>query len=325
MLHLTDLQKQLCDILQQDLPLCSDPFAEIAQRLNTSAETVISQTNHLLKTGLIRRIGPVINQRSLGRTTTLVAAHIEAEILDEVIDTVNQLPGVTHNYLRGHHYNLWFTLTCVNMQKVRQILKNLASRFQTTFHNLPAGRIFKLNVTFNTDSRQRTPSQTAPKLPLTKTARLTKNEKTILEKLTYNIAISASPFALLSDTTFSEQKILTVLNQLKQKGVIRRIAAILDHRRLGFTANVLLVCSIDKQELVKTAAELACLPTVTHCYERETFPGWPYNLYAMMHDKNISQIRRRIRDFCRTENITSFQLLPTIAELKKQPVKYQSF
>lgn len=67
------------------------------------------------------------------------------------------------------------------------------------------------------------------------------------------------------------------------------------------------------------------MPVVSHCCQRKTFENWPYNLFAMMHGKSMADIDRVISKFVETEAVNSFQLLPTAAELKKEPVKYHFF
>ncbi len=99
-LLLTKLQKQLCNALQNGLPICARPFAEIAKGLDSSEEEVLEQTHRLKNAGIIRRIGALLNYRALGMTSTLVAAHVPQENIQEVADAVNSLENVSHNYLR---------------------------------------------------------------------------------------------------------------------------------------------------------------------------------------------------------------------------------
>jgi DNA-binding Lrp family transcriptional regulator len=119
--------------------------------------------------------------------------------------------------------------------------------------------------------------------------------------------------------------VLRIIRQLIDKGVIRRIAVVVDHRKLGFEASVLFACEVPQSRVIEAGRNLARLRIVTHCYERRTFEGWPYNLFAMMHGGNISRINRVINKFTEAEGISSFQLLPTAAELKKQPVRHKFF
>ena len=136
MQNLTRLQKQLCDILQQGLPICEKPFVEIAEVLDADEKSVLEQIQGLKSTGIIRRFRAIINYRALGKTSTLVAAHVPEEKLQEVVEAVNSLQGVSHNYLRDNFYNLWFTLQAATDEEIKTTLSNLSSRFGIEFHRI---------------------------------------------------------------------------------------------------------------------------------------------------------------------------------------------
>ena len=112
-----------------------------------------------------------------------------------------------------------------------------------------------------------------------------------------------------------------ILKELIDEGVVRRIAAVVDHRKLGFVANVLFAGEVPQERIIQAGQRLARFGLVSHCYERETFEDWPYNLFAMMHGRSMGEIEHVVNRFVEAEKIDSFQLLPTAAELKKQPVK----
>ena len=107
---LTDFEKRLCNRLQRGLPLVSQPFAGIASELACTEAQVLEQARQLKASGVLRRICAVLNQRALGMASTLVTAHVPDEQIWPVTAAVNALPGVSHNYLRNHRFNLWFTL-----------------------------------------------------------------------------------------------------------------------------------------------------------------------------------------------------------------------
>ena len=122
--NLTEQQKQLCNLLQQGLPVCPEPFGEIARSLNTDESAVLREVEMLRASGVIRRLGAIINYRALGMTSTLVAAHIPQPNLQKVVEAVNALENVSHNYLRRHHYNLWFTLLADSAEQIDGRFRN---------------------------------------------------------------------------------------------------------------------------------------------------------------------------------------------------------
>ena len=332
--YLTDFQQKLCNLLQQGLPICDSPFVELAKTLQASEDEVLLQVRKLKELGLIRRICAIVNHRALGWVSTLVTAHVPARKLRDLTPAVNCLPGVSHNYLRDHNYNLWFTLQAKSFHEIESTLSNLSSRFAVDFHSLPVRRVFKLDVRFDAQSegsvsgaatRLSSPKSgpaSGSQVPKNEVVDLDKNEKLLVSRIQDGLEITTRPFASLSSEDVASQEVLKILRGLIDKGVIRRVAAILDHRRLGFAANVLFVCKVPPDRIVHAGQTLAGLPIVSHCYEREVFQGWPYNLFAMMHGRSADDIRHVIKEFTAAEGIKSFQLLPTIAELKKQPVKY---
>ena len=322
--HLTKLQGQLCNLLQKGLPICSNPFAQIAKEMGCDEDTVLKQTSELKKTGVIRRITAIINHRTLGMAGTLVAAHIPQDNLLEVAKAVNAIENVSHNYLRKHYYNLWFTLQAKSAQQIEEILLNLSARFKIDFYSLPAEHIFKLDVRFDAENAAQLFSD-VEEMPKYKTAVLDENEKLILSKLQIDLQIVKNPFDFLSSRQLQMEDVFKILSRLLDVGAIRRIAAVVDHRKLGFVANVLFVCKVPEKQIIQAGRKLSQFELVSHCYQRKTFDGWHYNLFAMMHGKSMAEIQQTIDSFVESEKIDTFELLPTAAELKKQPVKFQFY
>ena len=320
-MRLTKLQRQLCDALQEGLPICSRPFDDLAKYLDSDEETVLQQIEELKKAGVIRRIRALINYRALGKTSTLVAAHIPQENLQEVTEAINALSGVSHNYLRSHYYNLWFTLQAESVEQIDVALSNLSGRLGIGFYSLPVRRAFKLDVRFDTEGQLL--SQDVGQAPKGETVELDENQKRILSKLQDELDLTGEPFDFLCSEVLEKQEVLRIIAELIDKGVIRRIAAVLDHHKLGFVANVLFACEVPQDKIIEAGERLARFGIVSHCYERKTFENWPYNLFAMMHGRSMGEIQHVINKFVEAENIDSFELLPTAAELKKQPVKHQ--
>jgi DNA-binding Lrp family transcriptional regulator len=321
-LRLTKLQKQLCTVLQDGLPICQRPFDDIARFMGITEQTVLQQTAKLKQVGVIRRLGVLINYRTLGFSSTLVAAHIPQESLPEVTAAVNSLENVSHNYLRTHYYNLWFTLQTASPEEANIVLANLAAHFGLDFHSLPVERTFKLDVRFDPDNQNELLDST-PQPPTREIVRLSDSEKLLLAKLQNDLQVIARPFDFLCSKDLAIEDILRILTELIDKGVIHRIAAVVDHHKLGFVANVLFVAKASPDRIVEAGNALARFGIVSHCYQRRRFENWPYNLFAMMHSRSMGEIQHVIDKFTQSQKIDSFELLPTAAELKKQPIKHR--
>jgi len=315
---LTAFEKRLCNELQNGLPIAERPFAWIARTLQTDEDNVISRTKILIKKGVIRRFGPVINWRSLGKFSTLVTAHIEKKNLPKVIKAVNNLDGVSHNYLRNHHFNLWFTLRGDSQKQVNAILKKLSKRFKIKFFSLPVIRAFKLDVRFDALSGgRRLLSLSAERCPLN-AERCTLNaiDNRILQRLQEGIKVVKRPFYFF-DEDFENYDCLIHLSGMIHDGIIYRIGAIANQRLLGFTANAMFVCNVPQSRVIKAGKKLASLNNVSHCYERKSFKGFPYILYGMMHGKSLAGLYELARKFVKSQKIKQWELLETVERLKR--------
>ena len=319
---LTDFQKKLCNRLQKGLPLCTQPFAEIADDLDSTEAQVLQQTRELATAGIIRRLSVQVNYRALGMSSTLVTAHVPPEQLTEVTAAVNRLRGVSHNYLRNHHFNLWFTLQGKTPEQIPVTLLDLQTRFSVDFHSLPVTHVFKLDVRFDVESADAVLFRDVERVPGTEPVAVTEEHRQVLARLQGSLEVTSRPFDAPRPEGIDEQRYFALLGELIDLGVIRRIGGVLNHHKLGFGANVMFAAQVAPERVVEAGRRLARFGTVSHCYERRTFEGWPYNLFAMMHGRTMAQIQHTLDKFIASGHVLSFELLPTQAELKKQPVRH---
>lgn len=325
---LNEFQKQLLKILQEPLPICREPFVHIAQNMNSDRNSVLDSIKQLKDSGLIRRFGPQINYRALGKTASLVAAHVPDEDISITSAVVNAVPSVSHNYLRDHHYNMWFTIQAPAQEQIDNLLQNLSKRLSTQFYSLKAKKVFKLDVRFDpnlSDPFSRSKVVQQPSLPhISAEVKLDDEQKRILKQLQTNFEIVPRPFEYLTfDSDMDIERILQTIQLLIDAGVIRKISAILDHRKLGYDANIMFCAKVKPQNIDPAGSALASYKMVSHCYQRNTFKDFPYNLLAMMHAANNDQIQKVIAEFTANHTITDFAALATTAELKKTPVIHQ--
>ncbi len=141
---------KLLNIIQNEFPLESRPFLALANQLNMTEEEVIEIIKQSKENGYIRRLGGVFDSKSLGYTSTLCAVQVPEHRIEEVTNIINSYPGVTHNYLRNHNYNMWFTLTAQSIKRLEAIVNEIKSK--TGIINiivLPSTNTFKIKVNFN--------------------------------------------------------------------------------------------------------------------------------------------------------------------------------
>ncbi len=146
---LDDLDKAILNEIQSHFPIVPRPYAEMGRRVGVPEAEVLKRVQAMVDAGVIRRIGANFTSRKLGYTSTLCAAAVPPEQVDRFAETVNRYPGVTHNYLRRHHFNVWFTLIAESPEKLTQILEEI-SRISGVpeILSLPAQEIFKIKVDF---------------------------------------------------------------------------------------------------------------------------------------------------------------------------------
>jgi len=147
--QLDDLDKAILNEIQSHFPIVSRPYAEMGRRVGASEEEVLGRVQAMVDAGVIRRIGANFTSRKLGYTSTLCAAAVPPEQVEQFAETVNHYPGVTHNYLRRHHFNVWFTLIAASPERLNQILQEISRATGVEeILSLPAHEVFKIKVDF---------------------------------------------------------------------------------------------------------------------------------------------------------------------------------
>jgi DNA-binding Lrp family transcriptional regulator len=144
-----DIDRAVINEIQSDFPIAARPFQELGKRLKLSEDEILGRVRRLKEDGVIRRIGGNFNSKKLNFRSTLCAAKVPEAKIDEFVKAVNRYPGVTHNYLRNHDYNVWFTFIAENMAIIDEAIKKISVLTGVTeIRNLPAVRMFKIKVDF---------------------------------------------------------------------------------------------------------------------------------------------------------------------------------
>lgn len=146
---LDSTDKKILDIIQTNFPLEPRPYKVIGEAVGISEEEALAKVVNLKKTGIIRRLGANFQSKKLGFRSTLCAAKVPAEKMDLFIQEVNSQKGVTHNYLRDHAYNVWFTLIGPSWESMCATLADITEKTGIEILNLPATKLFKIRVDFS--------------------------------------------------------------------------------------------------------------------------------------------------------------------------------
>ncbi len=150
---------RLLEILQDGIPIISNPWQEIAGRLGMSDDEVIRRVTRLTGERIILGISPVIEPRRLGLTAaTLVALRVPDDRVDETAAIISSYREVSHNFRRDHAYPIWFTLTAQTGEQLGAVLADILRRTGTSpddILNLPTVRKLKIDLRFPISSQKR--------------------------------------------------------------------------------------------------------------------------------------------------------------------------
>ncbi len=326
---MNEVQKKILNIIQSCFPITYRPYAVIAQSLGCEESEILQQTAELKAQGIIRRIGAIFNAAHLGYCSTLVAAKVPSEKLKEFVDAVNLLPGVSHNYARAHMFNVWFTLTVSNPRLLEDILHDLRHVFQVTdLYSLPAERLFKINVNFDMDDNRTIPVSPSARSPLPvaippRMDPLSQQQIGLVRQLQEDLPVLAEPFQWAADQIpMPAEKLLKQIVQWQQSGLIRRFGATLQHQKVGFNVNAMIVFEVAPPQIEAAGHQLAAFPQVSHCYQRPAAPNWPYRLFAMTHCRTEEELEKVVMQMVEQIHPLRYDILRTTAEYKKTNVKY---
>ena len=148
-------------------------------------------------------------------------------------------------------------------------------------------------------------------------------DRAIVASLQGNLPLDEAPFAILAARLqITQEELLERLKEFQEKGILRRVGAVLRHQQAGFSANAMGIWEVDPEEVERVGKIMASFSRVSHCYERPTFPDWPYNLYTMIHGKDQEECYRVAEAISQKTGIKKYRLLFSLQELKKTSMSY---
>jgi DNA-binding Lrp family transcriptional regulator len=326
MASMGELDKELLNEIQWTFPLVTRPFDAIAKKFDITPEIVKEHLKNLKKTGVLRQLSAIFDTRKLGYTSSLVAMEIESDKLEYVASQINRHPGVSHNYERDHQFNLWFTLAVPPGSDLKtEIDKFNVLKGIKKVRMLPTLQLFKIGVKLDMVDEKKhevAPSEEKKEIKNIK-FEPTEQDKDFIRELQKDMEIIDEPFVHAANNLgITENELFEKMKQYENIGVMRRFAAILRHRQVGFTANGMIVWKVPEGRISEVGAKLGAFPQVSHCYERPTYSDWPYNVFSMIHCKTHDEAHEMAKTIQDQIQVDEYQILFSSREFKKTRVEY---
>jgi len=324
---LTTQDKKLLNLVQSDFPLVEQPFEALGQKLGISEEHALQQVRNLKEGSIIRHIGAIFDSRRLGYQSVLMAMHIVPEQLDTQARVISGHYWVSHSYARDHHYNLWLTLSLHPDQNLDDIAEslNIIPGVEGMII-LPALRMFKIDARFDMigeDIEPVTENQGVKRIAEIKAERLSNLEIAIVQELQKDLSLTERPFTAMSERLeIDVDELLGAARNFLMNGTMRRYGAVLNHRQAGFKANALGCWIVPPPRVEEIGKSMASFSEVTHCYERQTYADWPYNIFTMIHGHTREACETIAGEMSSQTGVADYILLYSTKEYKKERVQY---
>jgi len=286
------LDRRLLNVMQGSFPIAARPYEHVAALAEIGEQEAMERVRRLLQKRIIRQVTPIFDTRALGYSSMLVAAKVDPEYPHRAAQVINSHPGVSHNYLRNHDFNLWFTIATEPDSKLGLdgTLEVLAREAQAeSVRQLPTLRLFKIRMDLDmegdTDALAGAVDASAPvELDAQPYDEL---DVAVIRALQGDMPVVPEPYAPAAESLrMGHEDLLGHLEGMHERRLLRRVAAILYHRRAGFSANGMGVWKVPDERIVEVGGRMACVRGISHCYQRPTYEDWPYSVFTMAHGRS---------------------------------------
>ncbi|HEX7245477.1 MAG TPA: Lrp/AsnC family transcriptional regulator [Solirubrobacterales bacterium] len=289
---LDETDKRLMNLLQSSFPLDPEPFALVAAEAELELDDVLARTRRLLEGRIIREITPIFDTRALGYESMLVAAKVDGEHPHRAAQIVNSHPGVSHNYLRTHDFNLWFTIATppdseLGLAGTLEVL--MRETGAESMRQLPTLTLFKINMNLEMEKGTEALASAIEAAPPRELEAQPYDDRdvAVIRALQGPMEAVERPYdEAAAAVGMSTGELLEHLGGMVNRKLLRRVAAILFHRRAGFSANGMGVWKVPEPEIMETGRRMASFRGISHCYQRPTYEDWPYSVFTMAHGRS---------------------------------------
>jgi len=329
-------EERIINRIQEDIPLAPDPFGIIAEELSVDEDTLLKTVLRLKEKRIVRNISAIFNGHRLGYSSSLVAFSVAGEDVDGAAAVINGHPGVSHNYLRDHLYNIWFTLAVDGSTSIEETAAALARLCRAKDHlvlkNEKLYKIgFKLRMGDNEQDDDDDDDVAADEEDsgIEEERALSDEEREAVLLLQTDLPITRRPFDDIvagAKSRMSVERLVAIGEDLKNRKIMRRYAAVLKHYNAGYGANAMTAWKAGSGRFdEKTISVFLSNRSISHLYLRTVHPGrFEHPLFAMIHARSDEELEEIIRSLEERSGLGDYLVLRSLKEFKKKRVRYFS-
>lgn len=301
------MDSELLMAIQYDLPLSTTPIVDLADKLCRDYESVEKKLREYIMAGIVKRYGANLNYRAFPnhRQSSLIGFKVN----ENDAKRINELgERVKHNYLRDAEFNVWFTLKGRNVAEIEEIVLKLASELKVEdYVILPTKKVYKMDVKYDLYKGVSWSYGVEPENVATIDELGLGDEIKKLESL----PVVERPF---KEIGMQEEEAVSLIEELKKKGVVRDFSGVLSESKVGFKFNGMNVVSTEHPE--RLARRLLSFPQITHLIERIPSRKWNYPIYFMVHAVERDTIELFKRDVANLDGVLDIKVIYSKANLK---------
>jgi DNA-binding Lrp family transcriptional regulator len=325
---LDDADRTLLNLMQGKFPIVPRPYAEVARAADLPEEDVLRRVRRLLDERIIRQVTPIYDTRALGYASMLVAAKVDSEHPWGPAKIINAHPGVSHNYLRNHEFNMWFTIAVepesqLGLQGTLDILQRETGA--ESIRQLPTLKLFKIRMDLEMqgDTKDLASAGVAEEPAEMEPQPYDDFDRAVIRATQGNLPVVSEPYVeAAAELGIEVDALLDHLAGMQERGLLRRVAAILFHRRAGFSANGMGVWKVPEDQVLEIGKQMAAFRGISHCYQRPTYEDWPYSLFTMAHGRSKEECDAILDSIAEQTGITERATLYSSTEFKKTRLLY---
>jgi DNA-binding Lrp family transcriptional regulator len=325
---LDDLDKRLLNLMQGQFPIAARPYQHVAAQAGIAEDEVLGRVQHLIDERIIRQVTPIFDTRALGYSSMLVAAKVDPDNPWRAANVINAHPGVSHNYLRNHEFNIWFTIATepdspLGLQGTLTTLARLAGA--ESVRQLPTLKLFKIRMDLEMEGGTDALAHAAEAAEPAEIEAQPYDEfdRAVIRATQGDMPVISEPYAPAAvKLGVPQERLLEHLRGMQERRLLRRVAAILFHRRAGFSANGMGVWKVPDERILDLGKRMASFRGISHCYQRPTYPDWPYSVFTMAHGRSKDECDAILDSIAADTGIGDRATLYSSTEFKKIRLLY---